>query len=941
MSKKRKVVVDLTVNDSRSAAFDPKLLLSPRAALRKQASSPEKEFNVVSAIEKLHGVQERKGPVAKRREQDPTKQNAQPQRGGSGIVGKDLQDASKKQVEKSWVLYGRSALDPSNAITISDGEDESMLDNDDDVQVMPGNTTNWVCFGMLKASVNAFSIPTASTILPTQWPRINCDMECGNGNIIHVKTDAKRFGVISSDTAGPLHRILQLGLCRCDGRIPTRPRYAKEGENLSGVSAILPFEIIVYGDAGHKDRISTILSQKNVFLIQPTAYDQQFTYVNPHVRQSFKASDGLQYGTSTFKTAEEIKTEIESLFNKIQNSASLSEHAQPSTVKTTLLKHQRQALTFCLDHEDESLNAEDYSVWRVVTSAGKKTWRNKFTPQVLYQQPTYSAGGIIADEMGLGKTLSMLSLICESQSKAVTHADGSSKVKATLIVCPLSVLSNWTEQINNHVDDSLYRVLIHHDKTRCYDLKSFSEYDIVLTTYAAVANEYKHRKDQTKRTILPKVEFFRIVLDEAHTIKEISTQNSQAAIQLSGLNRWCLTATPVQNSLNDLAALFAFLKVSPFDSRQVWNQYISQPMKSGDSIAVSRLQTLLKMKVLRRTKDQGENADQLLSLPSRREEIRLLKLSDDEQQVYNNYLEFYQKRAKGLGKLMTTINVLQNINQLRQICIAMALLPKLDPKPVESDQEKVEEMTEEELLELIDGEVCSICKSVIEIQDDDSEACYSPKCLHFFCGEHGAPRTNNVKCNAPGCKGFGPLLPLHTKSQPVEAARGKKRFAESPPYSTKIKALLTDLTTIEEEVRPDHAGASPTKSVVFSQFTSFLDIIALALQDLGMQFARLDGSMNREERTTQLNTFRDNPKIRVMLVSTRAGGVGLNLTMANKVFLMEPAWNPSIESQACDRVHRIGQTKPVSYTRYIVEESIEQTMYVSHELTGYDRVLTW
>lgn len=927
MSRKRKAVVDLTGSGPNKAAFDPKLLLNPRAALRKQASSPEKEFNVVSAIEKLHGVQERKGPVAKRKVQDGDQPKNHAVRGGSGIVGKDLQDASKKQIEKSRLLNGANNVNSANIIELSDGEETYLpVEEEEDVKVLPGSSTNVVCFGMLKSSINAFSIPQASSLLPTQWPRINCEMERGNGSIIHVKRNGTRFGVISSDTAAPLYRLLQLELCRCDGRIPSRPRFSKDGENLSGVSAVLPFEIIVYGEASHKDRISTILSQKNVFLIQPTAYDQQYAYVNPHVRQSFKAAGGIQYGTSTFKTAEEIKSEIESLFNRLQNSSALEEHETPASLKTPLLKHQRQALTFCLNHENPALNAEDHSVWRIVTKGGRKTWRNKITPQVLNVEPPSSSGGIIADEMGLGKTLSILSLICASHQEAIAYEDASTmKIKATLIVCPLSVLSNWTEQIKNHTEGGLFKVLIHHDKTRTYKMTEFKTYDVILTTYATVANEHRHKKEGERQTILPDVDFFRIVLDEAHQIKEVSTQNSLAAVALLGRHRWCLTATPVQNSLNDLAALFSFLQVSPFESRQVWNQYISQPMKSGDSIAVSRLQTLLKMKVLRRTKDQGENAEKLLSLPSRTEEIRLLKLSSEEQVVYNEHLEYYQKRTKGLGKLMSTINVLQNINQLRQICIAMALLPKLDPKPIEEKPVGPQDMSEEELLELVDGEVCSVCQTVIEVGEEEAKVYYTPKCLHFFCSEHGSNNAEgNVKCTAPGCKGFGPLLALQAtgKAAVKSNTSRKKKHETSPPYSTKIKALLTDLTSIEDQ----SDDQDPTKSIVFSQFTSFLDLIGLALRDLGFSYGRLDGSMAREERTAQLTRFQDDSTLRIMLVSTRAGGVGLNLTMASKVFLMEPAWNPSIESQACDRVHRIGQTKPVSYTRYVVEDSIEQTM---------------
>lgn len=922
MSKKRKLHIDLTSTSSPAkGAFDPKLLLNPRAALRKQVSSPEKEFNAVSALEQIHGVQERRTIVTKRQKKDgsPEKQMT---RTGGGVVGKDLQEASKKQIESNRKRRTTSTTDLANIIDISDGD---LSLEEEDVKVVPSGAAQQVCFGMLKASVNAFSIPEASTVLPHQWPRIDCEMERGNGHIIHVKRKGVRFGVISSDTAAPLSRLIQLDLCKCEGRIPTRPKFSKDGENLAGVSAVLPFEIIVYGDASNQERIGIILSQKNVFLVHPTAYDQAYAYVNPHVRQSFKAGTVSQYGTSAFKTAEEIKSEIEGLFNRIQNSTNLEEHEQPQGLMTPLLKHQKQALTFCIEHEDSVSQSDEFSVWKETSKGGKRTWRNKITPQVLYKEPLATSGGIIADEMGLGKTLSLLSLICATKAAAVSFSD-KKKVRGTLIVCPLSVLTNWTDQIVHHAQSDFLKILVHHDKSRTFEMVEFRKYDIVLTTYATVANEFKHQKDGERDTILFDVDFFRIVLDEAHMIKQSSTQSSQAAVALKGLHRWCLTATPVQNSLNDLAALFAFLKVNPFDSRQVWNQYISQPMKSGDPIAVSRLQTLLKMRVLRRTKDQGQQEDKLLDLPPRTEEIRTLNLSLEEQNIYNTHLEHYQRRSKGLGKLMSTMNVLQNINQLRQICISTALLPNVDPDQKLDSKTETTDLSQEELMELIDSELCAICQSVIEIGEDESESFYTPRCLHFFCNEHGSDHValhKGVRCPAPECKGFGPFVPLRVKKAELPKVGGRKRPQSSPPYSTKIRALLLDVKSIQEEVVPQD---DPTKIVVFSQFTSFLDLIGLALRDSEIPFARLDGSMSRDERSAQLSNFKDDVALRVILVSTRAGGVGLNLTMANKVFLMDPAWNPATDSQALSRVHRIGQKKPVSYVRYIIEGSIEQSM---------------
>lgn len=117
-------------------------------------------------------------------------------------------------------------------------------------------------------------------------------------------------------------------------------------------------------------------------------------------------------------------------------------------------------------------------------------------------------------------------------------------------------------------------------------------------------------------------------------------------------------------------------------------------------------------------------------------------------------------------------------------------------------------------------------------------------------------------------------------------------------------------------------------SVVFSSWTTHLDLIEIALKNNGHVYVRLDGRMSRDARDKSMRVFREDPSVRVMLVSIGAGGLGLNLTTASKVFMMEPQFNPAAEAQAVDRVHRLGQDRDVTIKRFIMERSFEEKMLV-------------
>lgn len=144
--------------------------------------------------------------------------------------------------------------------------------------------------------------------------------------------------------------------------------------------------------------------------------------------------------------------------------------------------------------------------------------------------------------------------------------------------------------------------------------------------------------------------------------------------------------------------------------------------------------------------------------------------------------------------------------------------------------------------------------------------------------------------------------------------------------STKVRALLEDLQKSRVETAALAPGEPPIRSVVFTEWTSYLDLLEYALEKAGHTFVRLDGSMNVKQRAQVLIDFKTDPAITVLLVSIRAGGQGLNFTAANKVYMMEPQYNPGVEQQAIDRVHRLGQEREVEIVHYIMKESVEEAL---------------
>lgn len=220
-------------------------------------------------------------------------------------------------------------------------------------------------------------------------------------------------------------------------------------------------------------------------------------------------------------------------------------------------------------------------------------------------------GGILADDMGLGKTLQSVTLVVTNplpkRGEAGWKDRFSGLSRGTLVVAPLALIRQWEAEIKDKVaGDRALKVCVHHGPQRTKSAKELARYDVVITTYQILVSEHGHSSADPDghQAGCFGVHWYRVILDEAHSIKNRNAKATKAACALRSEYRWCLTGTPMQNNLDELQSLIHFLRVQPYDDLAEWRAHIDLPMKKGQGhIAIRRLHSLLRCFMKRRTKD--------------------------------------------------------------------------------------------------------------------------------------------------------------------------------------------------------------------------------------------------------------------------------------------------------------------------------------------------
>ncbi|KAK7936706.1 DNA repair protein [Apiospora aurea] len=719
--------------------------------------------------------------------------------------------------------------------------------------------------------------------------------------------------------------------------------------------------------------------------------------------------------SSDAEEGEELEQgQLDALYRKAQSFDFNTPEAEPAdTFAMDLRPYQKQSLHWMLSKEKDQKNEdrgvsmhplwEEYS-WPTKDCDDKDTvqvegqpcfYVNPYSGEMSLQFPEqeqHCLGGILADEMGLGKTIQMLSLIHTHKSEAAKNAatnpidsvnqlsrlsNKSSYVvaapKTTLVIAPMSLLAQWQSEAEAASKEGTLKSMVYYGNEKVADLQSMcaasniaSAPDVIITSYGVVLSEFTQINKKGFRSFhtgLFSLNFFRVILDEGHNIKNRQSKTSKACYELNAEHRWVLTGTPIVNRLEDLFSLIRFLRVEPWNNFSFWRTFITVPFESKDFMrALDVVQTVLEPLVMRRTKDmKTPDGKFLVPLPPKTIEIVDVELSETERSVYEHIFTrakrtFSNNIEKGtVMKAYTTI--FAQILRLRQSCCHPLLVRNQDIVADEEEagaqadaaaglsddmdlQSLIEQFTANtdveknantfgaHVLQQIRDEAsneCPVCSEEPMIEQTVTGCWHSAckKCLLDYIkhsmDRHQTPRCFN--CREP--------LSLRDLFEVVRHDDDPNAGSSTPKISlqrlgvnessSKVVALIKHLRALRKE-------HPVMKSVVFSQFTSFMSLIEPALTRANMRFLRLDGTMAQKARAAVLEEFRASNRFTILLISLRAGGVGLNLTQAKRVYMMDPWWSFAVEAQAIDRVHRMGQDDEVKVYRFIAKDSVEERM---------------
>ncbi|KAL2315456.1 ATP-dependent DNA helicase [Schizosaccharomyces pombe] len=588
-------------------------------------------------------------------------------------------------------------------------------------------------------------------------------------------------------------------------------------------------------------------------------------------------------------------------------------------------------------------------------------------------------GGILADDMGLGKTVQALALL-------VTRPPESKSVKTTLIITPVSLLQQWHNEILTKIAPS-HRptVYIHHGSSKKHKIaEQLMSYDIVLTTYNVIAYEFKNKMAYDKSIEdnapikkfehLPffEAEWYRVILDEAQTIKNRNTLAARGCCLLESTYRWCLSGTPMQNGVEEFYSLIKFLRIKPYSDWSSFSKDFTIPLSSNinTSAPMKRFRGLLKAVLLRRTKNTKIDGKPILTLPPKTAVKSETDLSSSEMEFYNTLqsgAQIQMRKYLQEGTITTHYgSLLVLLLRLRQACCHPWLIVAREAAVDDNDSFQAKnraiynQIYPEAVnrLKLIETLQCSLCMDVV------AELLIIVPCGHFLCreclthvitsSEDMAKQTSNENIS-PKCSvceeyidterllsyalfrrysGMAPIVDADNKLRTENISEllpkqysnilenrqmGMKIFTDPKHWTTSTK-IEKALNAVKEIIKKQ-----PTdKILIFSQFVSFLELFTVPFRQEGIKYLMYTGGLSTAERNQALINFEVDPNVRVLLISLKAGNVGLNLTCANHVIILDPFWNPYIEEQAVDRAHRIGQDKPVNILRIVTNNTIEE-----------------
>ncbi|KAJ2084017.1 hypothetical protein H4R24_000366 [Coemansia sp. RSA 988] len=637
-------------------------------------------------------------------------------------------------------------------------------------------------------------------------------------------------------------------------------------------------------------------------------------------------------GASKEPNEEDMRTMLDGL-SRVAISDNLG--SQPEEVVVTLKPHQRQAVDWMMRCEQDS---------------GLR-------------------GGILADDMGLGKTVQSLALLMAHKPQSSTAANPSPH--RTLVVAPTATLGHWRREAQSRIRPGLLHILVYHGSSRKKSPKSLAEYDLVITSYGIAAAEWggtfnhhmlempveeleysdKHTLSSENYGPLFKTTWRRIILDEAHVLKNRRAQKTMACSELVSQYRWCLTGTPIQNSINDIYPLLRFLRIPNYCCFENFQNLI----KHGDHINMSDIRSLLKRFMLRRTKATIESAS--VQLPLRFHYIHRVDLSMAERLFYDCVI-LMNTSSDVDNESETMMQLFHRMLRMRQSTSHPSVaIPSNSVSNKYFTLGHLQNLTTSDFWLNTDHPMCSLLSSSsadnllcrhchalldhklpVSVYRCGAIVCYNcahkdmvnpeicPGCEKQADGLLIDPRnTHALADNEPDNGAF--IAKYACKSRMTVDARLKKWydtnyfFTNSKLPSAKMRRVLSILKTIQKQ------PSQGEKSVIFSEHLNAMSLLSTYLSDHGFNSLTYHGNLHQSRRDKILEEFSSNPEVSVLIISKKAGAVGVNLTAANHIIIESLWWNPAIDSQAIDRVYRIGQTKEVHVHLLIARDTVDEMLF--------------
>lgn len=540
---------------------------------------------------------------------------------------------------------------------------------------------------------------------------------------------------------------------------------------------------------------------------------------------------------------------------------------------------------------------------------------------MLWRENNEPSGGILADDMGLGKTVTVLSLCAIDYNVDLkSPSNNLIFINSNLIIVPSSLIHNWRNEIINNICSNMKIGIFHgSDKSHLFD--KINDYHFIITTYKMITQSTSSRVFQ--------YEWRRLILDEAHCIKNNKSITFNFINKIVARRKWALTGTPVHNKQDDLFSLMSFIGCHYFTEKG----FIKICEKFND---FSRFVDLhCETFVLRRTKFQSKSENDktpIVNLPSKYILCHQFELSSEEYCFYNhfnNLARIILKTFKTNSDIFESLsNFIKDSNEssieMKEILIDVTKLifyKKFSTLHNNSESNKSTSRDVSFVLQILLRLQQCCCHLSLLIKDIIMPSDQDCLLVNVSCPLDDI--TNSMSnLNVSSTNG------LKTVND-VEFEKLVKKIKKLPKYekyftissnSSKIDILKKILIEISKEKLSNN---EIFKCVIISQWTSFLDILELHLIS-DYKLLRIDGKSKVESRNEIVDNFNTKKEQNILLLSLKAGGVGFNLVSADHLILMDEHWNPALINQAIDRIYRLGQKRDVTIHRLISNSTIEQ-----------------